>query len=137
MIRAAAGPPPIAPADGPRLAGPADGPPPIGPADGPLLAGPADGPPPIGAGGLPLPPRLGLVCVKVLMSATVRAKWSTDKVQFHGDSVVRFGPGPTAVARPRPRRAAAFPAGNGPPRGDPGRPAAGWRAAAVIPGTRP
>src|SRR5262245_42015661 len=119
MIRAAAGPPPI---------GPAAGPPPIGP---------AAGPPPIGADGRPLWSRLGLLCVKVLMSATVWAKWSTDKVQFHGDSVVRFEPGATAAARPRQRRAAALPAGNGPPRGDPGRPAAGRRAAAVIPGTRP
>src|SRR5215831_15022281 len=59
------------------------------------------------------------VWVIVLMYVTVRAKWSTDKVQFDGYSVVRFGTGAAAPARPG------------------ARPAAGRRAAAVVAGARP
>ncbi len=35
----------------------------------------------------------GPVGVMVLMYVTVGAKWSTDKGQFHGYSVIRFGTG--------------------------------------------
>src|SRR5215471_1869355 len=69
------------------------------------------------------------------MPATVDPKWGTDKFQCHGDSVVRFGPGAAAAARPRQRPAAAVPAGGGPARGNPEWPAARRRAAALIPGT--
>src|SRR5215470_16738338 len=41
------------------------------------------------------------VWVIVLIYVTVGAKWSTDKVQFDGYSVVRFGAGVAAPARPR------------------------------------
>ena len=33
------------------------------------------------------------VWVMMLMYVTVGAKWSTDKIQFHGYSVIRFGTG--------------------------------------------
>src|SRR5215471_14737555 len=71
------------------------------------------------------------------MPATVDPKWGTDKFQCHGDSVVRFGPGALAAARPRQRPAAAVPAGGRPARGNPQRPAARRRAAALVPGTGP
>src|ERR1041384_6133860 len=81
--------------------------------------------------------RRGLAEINVLMSTTLNPKWSTDKVQCHGDSVVRFGPGAAAAARPRQRPAAAVPAGRGPARGNPEWPAARRRAAALIPGAGP
>src|SRR6516225_9991048 len=79
----------------------------------------------------------GCACVNVLISATVRSEWATDKFQCHGDSVVRFGPGTAAAARPRQWPAAAVPAGSGPARGDTKRPAARRRAAALTPGAAP
>src|SRR4030088_150123 len=81
------------------------------------------------------PPLLFLVgstCVNVLILETVWAAGPTDKVQCCGDSVVRFGPGAAAAARPRQRSAAALAARGGPARGHPERPAARRRAAAVI-----
>src|SRR5215469_18342318 len=77
------------------------------------------------------------VWVIVRMYVTVWAKWNTDKVQFHGYSVVRFGAGAAAPARPRARPAAPVAARGRAPRRDQGRPAAGRRAAAVIAGARP
>src|SRR5215468_8607111 len=81
--------------------------------------------------------RRGLARVNVLMFATVSAKWGTDKFQCHGNSVVRFGSGAAAAARPWRRPAAAVSAGSGPARGNPERSAAGRRAAAQLPGTGP
>src|SRR5262252_9998340 len=78
-----------------------------------------------------------LVCVIVLIYVTVGAKWSTDKVQFHGYSVVRFGTGAAPPARPRARPAAPVAARGRAPRRDQGRPTAGRRAAAVVAGARP
>src|ERR1700685_4000354 len=65
----------------------------------------------IRARGVPSPALPDSACVEVLMLVTVEPKWSTDKVQYHGDSVVRFGSGAAAAARPGPRRGAALPAG--------------------------
>src|SRR5580704_7067470 len=84
---------------------------------------------------LPSVSRLGAVRVNALMLVTVRSEWSADKFQYHGDSVVRFGSGAAAATRPRQRAAAALPAGSGPARGNPERPAEQRRAAAVIAGT--
>src|SRR5262249_35440106 len=81
--------------------------------------------------------RCGFAYVNVLISATVGPKWSTGKVQCHDDSVVRFGPGAAAPARPWQRQAAAIPAGSGPARADRGGPAARRRAAALTPGPGP
>src|SRR5215831_9854568 len=75
--------------------------------------------------------------VMVLIYVTVGAKWSTDKVQFDGYSVVRFGAGAAAPARPRARPAAPVAARGRAPRRDQGRPAAGRRAAADVAGARP
>jgi len=75
--------------------------------------------------------------VIVLMYVTVGAKWSTDKVQFHGYSVVRSGAGAPAPARPGGRPAAPVAARGRAPRRDQERPAAGRRAAAVIARARP
>src|SRR5215470_2900667 len=75
--------------------------------------------------------------VIVLIYVTVGAKWSTDKVQFDGYSVVRFGAGAAAPARARARPAAPFAARGRSPRRDQERQAAGRRAAAVIAGAGP
>ena len=45
-------------------------------------------------------PACGSVHVDVLMTATVWPKWATDKVQSHGDPVVRFEPGAPGTAGP-------------------------------------
>src|SRR5215467_3962017 len=68
-------------------------------------------------------PACGSVDVDVLITATVRAKWITDKVQSYGDPVVRFEPGAACAARPRQRAGPANPAGSGTARRDPKRPA--------------